>query len=139
MTGASHAFKGDARTAFAVNVMGTLATARAKSAARWAGSLDMFFDPRHRDTCKFCFEPIESSPAAVRGWRSLPYACEIRTSVPYSLDRSPIEQVFAKRKTLLRRTAARTRESLWDVFGALLESFSPAECANCIRHCGYGG
>lgn len=51
---------------------------------------------------------------------------------------NPIEQVFAKLKCLLRRTAARTVESLWQAIGALLENFSPVECANYIRHCGYG-
>ena len=51
---------------------------------------------------------------------------------------NPIEQVFSKLKTLLRKTAARTRESLWNAVGRLLDSLSPAECANYIRHCGYG-
>ncbi len=57
---------------------------------------------------------------------------------PYSPDMNPIEQVFAKLKTLLRRAAARTMESLWSTVGSLLDSFLPAECANYIRHCGYG-
>ena len=62
----------------------------------------------------------------------------VRYLPPYSPDMNPIEQVFAKLKGLLRRTAARTVESLWQAIGALLESFSPAECDNYIRHCGYG-
>ena len=62
----------------------------------------------------------------------------VRYLPPYSPDMNPIEQVFAKLKGLLRRTAARTVESLWQAIGALLESFSPAECANYIRDCGYG-
>ena len=56
----------------------------------------------------------------------------------YSPDMNPIEQVFAKLKTLLRRAAARTRESLWDAIGVLLDSFAPVECANYIHPCGYG-
>lgn len=57
---------------------------------------------------------------------------------PYSPDLNPIEQVFAKLKQLLRRTAMRTVESLWDAIGELLHAFSPAECSNYIWHCGYG-
>ena len=41
----------------------------------------------------------------------------------YSPDMNPIEQVFAKLKTLLRRKAARTMESLWNAIGALLDNF----------------
>ena len=63
---------------------------------------------------------------------------QLRYLPPYSPDMNPIEQVFAKLKTLLRRTAARTQESLWSATGLLLDRFSPAECANYIRHCGYG-
>lgn len=57
---------------------------------------------------------------------------------PYSPDFNPIEQVFAKLKQLLRRMASRTVESLWDTIGELLNAFSPTECSNYIRHCGYG-
>ena len=63
---------------------------------------------------------------------------QLRYLPAYSPDMNPIEQVFAKLKTLLRRTAARTQESLWSATGALLDRFLPAECANYIRHCGYG-
>lgn len=56
---------------------------------------------------------------------------------PYSPDLNPIEMAFAKLKTLLRKTAARTREELWDVIGALLDHFDPHECRNYIKHCGY--
>lgn len=57
---------------------------------------------------------------------------------PYSPDLNPIEQVFSKLKTLLRSVAARTREALWLGIGQLLDVFTPAECANYIRHCCYG-
>ena len=56
---------------------------------------------------------------------------------PYSPDLNPIEQVFAKLKTLLRRTAARTVEDTWKGIGGLLSAFAPAECANYIRNSGY--
>src|SRR5436190_643318 len=56
---------------------------------------------------------------------------------PYSPDLNPIEQVFAKLKTLLRKAAERTLEATWKRIGALLRSFSPAECANYFANAGY--
>lgn len=56
----------------------------------------------------------------------------------YSPDLNPIEQAFAKLKTLLRRAEPRTRESLWSTIGSLIDRFQPAECRNYLRHCGYG-
>src|SRR5207248_2371000 len=41
---------------------------------------------------------------------------------PYSPDLNPIEQVFAKLKTLLRKAAERTVEATWKRIGALLRS-----------------
>ena len=56
----------------------------------------------------------------------------------YSPDLNPIEQVFAKLKALLRRAEPRSRESLWNTIGRSLDRFSPTECRNYLRHCGYG-
>ena len=56
----------------------------------------------------------------------------------YSPDLNPIEQVFAKLKALLRRAEPRSRESLWNTIGRSLDRFSPAECQNYLRQCGYG-
>jgi transposase len=56
---------------------------------------------------------------------------------PYSPDLNPIEQMFAKLKALLRRAAARTRETLWTTIGRLLDTFSPAECRNYLTNSGY--
>ena len=55
----------------------------------------------------------------------------------YNPDLSPIEQVFAKLKTLLRRAARRTTDAIWRQFGKLLSAFSPQECANYFRNAGY--
>jgi transposase len=55
----------------------------------------------------------------------------------YSPDFNPIEQLFAKFKTLLRKAAARTVDSLWHAIGHLLAAFSPAECANYFTDAGY--
>ena len=56
---------------------------------------------------------------------------------PYSPDLNPIEQVFAKLKTLLRKAAERTLEATWKRIGALLDRFEPNECANYFRNLGY--
>jgi transposase len=56
---------------------------------------------------------------------------------PYSPDLNPIEMAFAKIKTLLRKAAARTRDSLWDAIAQVLGAFTPGECANYIAHAGY--
>ena len=56
---------------------------------------------------------------------------------PYSPDLNPIEQVFAKLKTLLRKAAERTVEATWKRIGTLLDAFTPQECANYFRNAGY--
>jgi transposase len=56
---------------------------------------------------------------------------------PYSPDFNPIENAFAKLKTLLRKAAARTVEQLSTVIGNCLDAFTPAECANYFENCGY--
>ena len=57
---------------------------------------------------------------------------------PYSHDLNPIEQVFAKLKGALRKAAPRTREALWRTIGQKISMFTPSECMNYLRHCGYG-
>jgi transposase len=56
---------------------------------------------------------------------------------PYSPDLNPIEQVFAKLKTLLRTAAKTTIPSVTDAIASALNSFTPQECANYLRHAGY--
>jgi transposase len=56
---------------------------------------------------------------------------------PYSPDLNPIEQMFAKLKTLLRKAGERTIDATWKRIGRLLDRFSPAECANYLRNSGY--
>ena len=55
----------------------------------------------------------------------------------YSPDLNPIEQVFSKLKTLLRKARARTCEAVGAAIGKLLPRFQPAECANYFRNAGY--
>lgn len=62
----------------------------------------------------------------------------LRFLPPYSPDLNPIEQVFAKLKTLLRKAEERTIEGVCKRIGAVLPYFLPTECANYFRNSGYG-
>lgn len=57
---------------------------------------------------------------------------------PYSPDLNPIENAFSKFKSMVRTAALRSIPDLWNSIGRLILKFRPAECANYIRHCGYG-
>ena len=56
---------------------------------------------------------------------------------PYSPDLNPLELLFSKRKSRLRKHAERTRESLWTRLDQLVSEFLPDECRNDLRHAGY--
>jgi transposase len=56
---------------------------------------------------------------------------------PYSPDLNPIEQAFAKLKTLIRKAEERTVDGLWRCIGGSLKAFTPRECANYLRNAGY--
>jgi transposase len=56
---------------------------------------------------------------------------------PYSPDLNPIEQMFAKLKTLVRKAAARTVEETWKGIGKILDQFTAAECTNYFVNSGY--
>jgi hypothetical protein len=62
-----------------------------------------------------------------------------QASLPAALfpDLNPIEQVFAKLKTLLRKAGERTIEATWRRIGSLLGEFRPEECANYFKNVGY--
>jgi transposase len=62
---------------------------------------------------------------------------ELRYLPPYSPDLNPIELAFSKLKKLLRDGAQRTVDKLWELCGTILDEFTPAECRNYFRHCGY--
>ena len=55
----------------------------------------------------------------------------------YSPDLNPIEMAFAKLKSHLRKTAARTFNSLIAAIGDVCELYEPAECWNYFRTAGY--
>ncbi len=55
----------------------------------------------------------------------------------YSPDLNPIEQVFAKFKTLLRKAGARTYEAVSEDSANILTKYPPEECAAYLRNAGY--
>jgi len=61
----------------------------------------------------------------------------LRFLPPYSPDFNPIEQAFAKLKAFLRAVRPRTFEQVCQLMAAALSFFTPDECANYVRHCGY--
>jgi transposase len=63
--------------------------------------------------------------------------CRLWYLPPYSPDLNPIENAFAKLRRLLRAAAERAVDRLWSTIGRLLDHFTPAECRNYFRHCGY--
>ena len=50
---------------------------------------------------------------------------------------NPIEQVFAKFKTLLRKAGARSYEAVCQASAQILAQYRPEECAAYIRNAGY--
>jgi putative transposase len=55
----------------------------------------------------------------------------------YSPDLNPIEQVFAKLKTLVRKDEPRTFDAVSDALKNALAQVAPSESANYLRHAGY--
>jgi transposase len=55
----------------------------------------------------------------------------------YSPDLNPIELAFSTLKRLLRDAAERTIGALWKTIGKRLDRFTPQDCENYIRHCGF--
>jgi transposase len=56
---------------------------------------------------------------------------------PYSPDFNPIEMAFAKLKAFMRAARPRTFDHVTALTAAALALFTPAECRNYVRHCGY--
>jgi len=62
---------------------------------------------------------------------------QLRFLPPYSPDFNPIEMAFAKLKAFLRAARPRTFDHVTALTAAALALFTPAECRNYVRHCGY--
>ena len=56
---------------------------------------------------------------------------------PYSPDLNPIEQAFAKLKSLLKKLQPRTVEETWRGIGNLIDDITPQECENYFIDAGY--
>lgn len=57
---------------------------------------------------------------------------------PYSPDLNPIESMWSKVKTFLRRSMARTVDQLSEAMASVLRSVTADECCNYFANCGYG-
>ncbi len=62
---------------------------------------------------------------------------ELHFLPPYSPDFNPIEMAFSKLKSFLKKTAARTRDDLWEAIGKAIDRFTPNECENYFSAAGY--
>ena len=56
---------------------------------------------------------------------------------PDSPDLNPIEKLFSKLKSLLRKTAKRSVDDLWMEIGQLLNTVSSSQCLNYFASSGY--
>jgi len=56
---------------------------------------------------------------------------------PYSPDFNPIEQAFAKIKSILRKAAARTLDTLKTAIATALDAFTTNECVNYFTNSSY--
>ena len=56
---------------------------------------------------------------------------------PYRPDLNPIENAFSKLKGLVRAAGERTDDGLRAFLGRSLDAYTPRECRNYFRHCGY--
>jgi hypothetical protein len=80
-----------------------------------------------------------SAPTRQRRWRRAIRNVGARlVFLPkYSPDLNPIEQVFAKFKTLQRKAGARSYEAVSQACAQILTQYRPEECAAYIRNAGY--
>jgi transposase len=63
--------------------------------------------------------------------------CELVYLPAYSPDYNPIEEAFAKVKSLLRKAAARSKEILVEAIGAALSAVTAADVWGFFEHAGY--
>ncbi len=63
--------------------------------------------------------------------------CELLYLPAYSPDYNPIEEAFSKIKNLLRKAAARSKETLVEAIGAALSVVTAADARGFFEHAGY--
>jgi len=56
---------------------------------------------------------------------------------PYSPDLNPIEQLYARLKSFLRKMKARTVDKLWKTIASFLKTVSKSECEAYLANSGY--
>jgi transposase len=56
---------------------------------------------------------------------------------PYSPDLNPIELLFSKIKSKLRKAAKRTIAQLWNLLGTIPDQIEKKECQHYFKHFGY--
>jgi transposase len=61
----------------------------------------------------------------------------LRFLPPYSPDFNPIELAFAKLKAFLRAARPRSFDQVVELVAIALRLYTPQECLNFVRHCGY--
>ena len=61
----------------------------------------------------------------------------LRFLPPYSPDFNPIELAFAKLKAFLRAARPRSFDQVVELVAIALHLYTPRECLNFVRHCGY--
>lgn len=64
--------------------------------------------------------------------------CELRYLPPYSPDFNPIEQMWSKVKSHLKRVKARTQESLFQAIGEAISKVTPNDTEGFFLHCFVG-
>jgi transposase len=63
--------------------------------------------------------------------------CELIYLPSYSPDLNPIEEAFAKIKSILRQVGARTKDALVEVLGEALSAISAQDARGYFEHAGY--
>ena len=63
--------------------------------------------------------------------------CQLIYLPAYSPDLTPIEGMFSKVKTAVRRAGKRQQEALIGAIGAALETVKPHDATGGFSHCGY--
>jgi transposase len=63
--------------------------------------------------------------------------CELLYLPPYSPDFNPIEEAFAKIKSLMRKAEARSREALLEAMSTAISALSAQDARGFFEHCGY--
>ena len=63
--------------------------------------------------------------------------CELIYLPPYSPDLNPIEEALSKIKHVLRKIAARTKQTLIEAMGRALGAVSSEDVRGFFVHCGY--